>query len=403
MTNADLVTLKCRTGEARAAPLRQHAQRHRRHDPPARRTHLRHASHPLLRHGAGYSEGSQSPTTWTISRNCANWGVPTTPFVKCFGEDSMTRLSIVESIIERLHEIDFEVDGIVIKVNDFAQREKMGATSKSPRWLVAYKFEKYEAVTQLNAISVNVGKTGAITPLAELEPVQIAGTTVSRAACTTRTRSSARMSASAIRSSSRKRARSFRTSSASKNTCAKASRQVSVPDRLPRVRHAGRKDEGGVYIRCPNHECPAQVKERLRYFASRSAMDIEGLGDKLVDQLVSSGLVKRFADLYALTVEQVAGLERMGNASASVSCRGRGKQDARSRPLLNALSIRHVGARVAQLLAQHFGSIDQLAAASADEIAEVPEIGEIIAKAFTSSCTSPTDNPPSNNCARRAS
>ena len=145
------------------------------------------------------------------------------------------------------------------------------------------------------------------------------------------------------------------------------------------------KDENGVYIRCPNPECPAQVKERLRYFASRGAMDIEGLGDKLVDQLVESGAVKGYGDLYRLTLDTLVGLERMGQKSSEKLLEGIEKSKSRGLArLLNALSIRHVGARVAAVLAEHFHSIDELRDASVEELSAINEIGSVIAKSVHS-------------------
>jgi DNA ligase (NAD+) len=140
------------------------------------------------------------------------------------------------------------------------------------------------------------------------------------------------------------------------------------------------KDEGGVYIRCPNPQCPAQLKERLRYFATRNAMDIEGLGDKLVDQLVNTGLVKSYGDLYRLTAEQLMKVERMGKKSSEslIAAIDASKSRGLAR-LLNALSIRHVGVRVATVLAQHFGSMKELHAASVQDLANVDEIGSVIA------------------------
>jgi DNA ligase (NAD+) len=149
------------------------------------------------------------------------------------------------------------------------------------------------------------------------------------------------------------------------------------------------KDSGGVYIRCPNPSCPAQVKERIRYFASRNAMDIEGLGDKLVDQLVSSGAVKGYGDLYRLDVETLLGLERMGKKSADNLLAGLEASKARGLArLLNGLSIRHVGARVAAVLAEAFGSIEKLAAASEEELSETMEVGPVIAKSVYEYLTS---------------
>jgi DNA ligase (NAD+) len=157
--------------------------------------------------------------------------------------------------------------------------------------------------------------------------------------------------------------------------------EFEFPTRCPECDTPLVQDEGGVYIRCPNFRCPAQLRERIRYFASRNCMDIEGLGDKLVDQLVRAGLVQSFGDLYRLDVEQVKGLERMGEKSSRNLIRGiaESKQRGLAR-LLNALSIRHVGARTAAILAERFGSMEQLLAADVDQLAAVPEIGEIIAR-----------------------
>jgi DNA ligase (NAD+) len=156
--------------------------------------------------------------------------------------------------------------------------------------------------------------------------------------------------------------------------------QFHFPKRCPECNTPLVKDEGGVYIRCPNVECPAQVRERIRYFATRNAMDVEGLGDKLVEQLVSAGLVKRYGDLYRLTKEQLVELERMGEKSADNLLAGIEASKSRGLArLLNALSIRHVGGRVASVLAEHFGSMDALAAAAEEELSEVMEIGPVIA------------------------
>jgi DNA ligase (NAD+) len=153
------------------------------------------------------------------------------------------------------------------------------------------------------------------------------------------------------------------------------------PKRCPECETPLVKDEGGVYIRCPNPSCPAQVKERVRYFATRNAMDVGGLGDKLVDQLVNDGLVRSYGDLYRLTLEQLMSLERMGRKSSENLLSGIEASKSRGLArLLNALSIRHVGARVSTVLAEHFGSMDRLMGASLEELSEVNEIGPVIAK-----------------------
>jgi DNA ligase (NAD+) len=286
--------------------------------------------------------------------------------------------------VERLHDLDFEVDGFVLKVNRFDQRERLGSTSKSPRWLVAYKFEKYEAVTQLNEIRVQVGKTGTITPVAILEPVQLAGTTVSRASLHNADeikRKDVRVGDTVIVEKAGKIIPHI--VRVEKHKRPQDARRFRFPVDCPECNTPLVKDEGGVYIRCPNLSCPAQLKERIRYFASRSAMDIEGLGDKLVDQLVDTGLVNSYPDLYRLEESQLAGLERMGEKSARNLVRNisESKTCGLAR-VLNGLSIRHVGTRVAGVLANHFGSIAAMQAVSIEQLSEINEVGPVIAESL---------------------
>ena len=332
-------------------------------------------------HGVGHSEGLQATKHTDFLDEIRGYGLPPTPHAECFGSFDKA-VAHCEELIERLHELDFEIDGLVLKVNDFDQRRRLGATSKSPRWLIAYKFEKYEAPTRLNEIQVQVGKTGAITPVAILEPVELAGTTVSRASLHNADeieRKDVRVGDTVIVEKAGKIIPHI--VRVEKHERPRDAKAFKFPKSCPECDTPVVRDEGGVYVRCPNLACPAQVRERIRYFASRSAMDIEGLGDKLVAQLVDSGLVSDYADLYRLTTEQVAELERMGQKSSEnlVTQIGASKQRGLAR-LLNALSIRHVGTSVATILAEHFGSIERLAAATLEEISDVEEIGEIIAQ-----------------------
>ncbi len=270
----------------------------------------------------------------------------------------------------------------MLKVNDFALRERMGSTSKSPRWVIAFKFERYEATTRLNAIRVQVGKTGAITPVADLEPVELAGTVVSRASLHNADeieRKDVRVGDVVVVEKAGKIIPHI--TRVEKHLREKNLRKFRFPTECPECETPLVKDEGGVYIRCLNPKCPAQLKERIRYFASRNAMDIEGLGDKLVDQLVSAGLVEGYGDLYRLTADQLLELERMGEKSAEklLAAIKASKQRGLAR-LLNALAIRHVGARVATVLSEQFGSIEAIAAAGVEELSEVLEIGPVIAQ-----------------------
>ncbi|MBM4002127.1 MAG: NAD-dependent DNA ligase LigA [Planctomycetes bacterium] len=332
-------------------------------------------------HGIGYSEGLRARTHSEYLHDLSRYGLPATPLAQCFS-DFQSAVRHCETLIEKVGELDFEIDGLVLKVNRFDQRDRLGARSKSPRWVIAYKFEKYEAPTTLLAISVQVGKTGAITPVAELEPVQLAGTEVSRASLHNAEeieRKDIRVGDRVIVEKAGKIIPHIVRVNKHERTVDLP--QYEFPTHCPACGTGLVKDEGGVYIRCPAADCPAQLKERLRFFASRGAMDIEGLGDKLVEQLVDSGLVRGFGDLYRLTAEQLAGLERMGKKSADNLLEGiaasKGRGLAR---VLNGLAIRHVGARVSTILASHFGTITAMRDATLEQLGDVPEIGPVIAR-----------------------
>ena len=341
-------------------------------------------------HGVGYVEGLKAKNHMDFLAELRSYGLPATPHVQSFPSFDAA-VTHCEELIEQLHELDFEVDGLVLKVNSFAQRAELGETSKAPRWVIAYKFEKFEATTRLNEIRVQVGKTGTITPVAELEPVQLAGTTVSRASLHNAEeieRKDIRVGdVVVVEKAGKVIPHIVRVEKHERKTDLP---QFPFPKKCPECGTPVVKDEGGVYIRCPNIECPAQVKERIRYFATRNAMDVEGLGDKLVDQLVNDGLVKTYGDLYRLTQEQLLKLERMGQKSADKLLAGIAASKSRGLArLLNALSIRHVGNRVAALLADQFGSMDSLQNASEEQLGETPEIGPIIAHSVHEFFSSP--------------
>lgn len=331
-------------------------------------------------HGVGYCEGLHAQTHLDFLRELADYGLPPTPRVEGFPSLDAA-IDHCEELIEELHALSFEIDGLVLKVNRFEQRNRLGATSKCPRWLIAYKFEKYEATTRLLEIRVQVGKTGAITPVAILDPVKIADTMVSRASLHNAEeieRKDVRVGDVVVVEKAGKIIPHI--VRVEKHERQEELAAFAFPTRCPECDEALVKDDGGVYIRCPNVECPAQVRERIRYFASRNAMDIEGLGDKLVDQLVGAGLVKRYGDLYRLTESQVAELDRMGSKSAQRLVAGIDASKNRGLArLLSALSIRHVGTRVASLLAGHFGSLEAMEQATAAQLSEVDEIGPAIA------------------------
>ncbi|MEI8375552.1 MAG: NAD-dependent DNA ligase LigA [Planctomycetota bacterium] len=332
-------------------------------------------------HSVGYREGHEAESHIDFLKEMADYGIPVTPGMACFPTFEAAA-EHCEQLIERLHELDFEIDGLVLKVNRYAQRDRLGATSKAPRWVIAYKFEKYEATTRVNAIRVQVGKTGAITPVADLEPVELAGTIVSRASLHNAEeieRKDVRVGDMVVVEKAGKIIPHIVRVEVAERKGELS--KFSFPKNCPECGTLAVKDDGGVYIRCPNPECPAQLKERIRYFAGRNAMDIEGLGDKLVDQLVNQKLAQSYGDLYRLTVDGLLKLERMGRKSAENVLEGieasKGRGLAR---LLNALSIRHVGNRVASVLAERFRTIDALLAVGIDELSRTNEIGQVIAK-----------------------
>ncbi|MDR2345517.1 MAG: NAD-dependent DNA ligase LigA [Planctomycetaceae bacterium] len=343
--------------------------------------HLRFFAHSI-----GEYEGLRSDNHFDFLREIESYGISPIPHVKLFNSFSEAA-NYCESLYENednfLSSLDFEIDGLVLKVNDFSLRKKLGVTSKYPRWVIAYKVEKYEAVTQLEQISVQVGKTGVITPVAELTPVELAGTTVSRASL----HNAEEIERKDIRAGDivvvekagkiiphvvrvEKHLRKFE------------NKVYEFPKNCPACGSKLVKDEGGVYIRCANHECSAQMKERIRYFASRAAMDIEGLGDKLINQLVDNGLISNFADIYRLSTEKLESgkIERMGKRLAVKLINNIDKSKNRDlAKFINALSIRHVGAGTAKLIAKHFKTITRLIEATEEEISQVDGIGEIIA------------------------
>jgi DNA ligase (NAD+) len=276
--------------------------------------------------------------------------------------------------------LDYDIDGVVIKVDSLSLQRELGATSKFPRWAIAYKFPAERATTRLLSIEVQVGRTGKLTPVAHLEPVFVAGTTVSRATLHNAeeiARKDIRVGDLVVIE------RGGEVIPKIVEAVLSERKPSSVPFTMPGTcpvcgtRVAAIQDE--VDLRCPNASCKAQIEERIKHYARRQAMDIEGLGDKLVAVLVETGAVKDIADLYTLDVEALARLERMGEKSAHNLVSSIAKsRDAGLQRLLFGLGIRFVGERAAELLSRRFGSMEALGRATADEIDAVPEIGEAV-------------------------
>lgn len=273
----------------------------------------------------------------------------------------------------------FDIDGAVVKVDDFAQRELLGATSKFPKWAVAYKYPPEEKVTRLLDIDVAVGRTGVLTPTAIFEPLQLAGTTVSRAVLHNQDFIDEKGIAINDDIVVRKAGEIIPevVAVASHNS----DETWQLPDICPSCGTKVVREEGEAAVRCPNIQCPAQLIRNLIHFASRSAMDIDGLGKAVIEQLVKENLIHSPADLYNLQAEQIAALERMGNKSANnlVNAIEKSKQNDLSK-LIFALGIHEVGEKAAVLLAQKFQTMDRVMAASAEEICAIEGFGSVMAK-----------------------
>jgi DNA ligase (NAD+) len=281
----------------------------------------------------------------------------------------------------RRDSLPFEIDGVVVKVNSIGQQERLGMTARSPRWAVAYKFKARQAATVLKKIHFQVGRTGTITPVAELAPVFLAGSTISRATL----HNEEEIRRKDIREGDTvliEKGGDVIPKIASVVTAKRppGSKPFEMPSDCPVCGSPVSRSEEEVAVRCENVACPAQVLRRIAHFASRGAMDIDGLGDAVVRLLLENLPVKDYGDLYSLKAEKLAALDRMGEKSAAnlATAIGKSKQQSLDRVLFS-LGIRHVGENVASLLADRFGSMDALGAASAEELAAVEGIGPVIA------------------------
>ncbi len=290
-------------------------------------------------------------------------------------------LAFIEKWTENRLNLPYEIDGIVVKVNRYAHQDELGFTAKSPRWAIAYKFPAEEVVTKLLDIELTVGRTGVITPTAILEPVQVAGTTVGRASL---------HNEDLIREKDIRIGDTVIVHKAGDiipevvGVILEQRPEDTVPYEMPTNCIACGSElvriEGEVALRCVNPKCPAQIAEGIKHFVSRNAMNIDGLGEKVVEQLLRENYIKDVADLYHLQVEQLMKLERMGEKSATnlVDAIERSKENSLER-LLFGLGIRHVGEKAAKILAEQFESIDTLMEATEEQLTSIFEIGEKMA------------------------
>lgn len=349
----------------------------------------------FLAHGIGAHSGSDFETQSDYLQRIRRWGLPATPAVEA-RTGIQPALELCQQMLENIHALDFEVDGLVIKVNSFALRETLGNTSKSPRWLIAYKWERYEATTVIESIEIQVGKTGTLTPVAHLAPVEIAGTTVSRSSLHNRDELE-RLGVLLGDHVIVEKAGKIIPHVVRVETHLRTGHETpfTFPETCPACGMTVVRDAGGVYIRCINPTCPAQLRESLRFFASRQAMDIEGMGIKVVEQLIEANLLNSFADLYKLHTRksELLQLERMGERSLEKLLAG--IETSKSRPLwrlLTALNIRFVGTSNARLLEKNFGTIGKIAQLSETDLAAVDEIGPVTAKSVYEFFHSPVGN-----------
>jgi DNA ligase (NAD+) len=343
----------------------------------------------IVLYGTGYIEGGQAPDT---QLQLLTW-IKTLGFKApekhwfCRSADEL--LQAIEELDKVRDQFSYETDGAVIKLNSIALRAKAGMTAKAPRWGMAYKYAPEQAETKLKAITIQIGRTGKLTPVAELEPVLLAGTTVKRATLHNEDqirRLDVRLGDSVlIQKAGEIIPEVVRVVSAKRTG---QEQLFQFPKSCPECGSAvtkGKAAEGDAADwRCANADCPAQVRGRIEHWCGRGAMDIEGGGEVLAVQLVRSGLVRDVADLYRLTLSEVAGLERMGTKSAQNFLDGITASKSRDAwRLLFGLGILHVGAGVAKAVMRSFTNIDDLFAASVDQLSDVDDVGEVIAQSIT--------------------
>ena len=334
-------------------------------------------------HGAGAVTGVSFASHLEFLQAMKDWGLKPVPFARvCQGMEEVLRQR--EEMEARRDDLPYEIDGLVVKINSTELQRRLGTIARSPRWAIAYKFKPRQATTRILDIQPQVGRTGTLTPVASLQPVPIGGVVVKSASLHNMdeiARKDIRIGDTVVV----ERAGDVipyvvqvLTGNRTGNE-----RHFVMPDRCPVCGAAVFREEGEAAYRCIGISCPAQLKESLKFFGSRGAMDIEGLGDKLIDQLVELGLVKDIADLYSLKKEELAELERMAEKSAEnlLNALGRSK-DATLPRVLTALGIRHVGEATAKLLAEHFGDLPSIMQATEEQLMEIREIGPQVAKSI---------------------
>jgi len=337
----------------------------------------------LFVYGLGYVEGAVPGSLHEYSLLLKEFGFPVNRSSQlCSSIDEVIKCCEKQYAVRDA--LEYDIDGMVVKVNTFSDHRILGATSKSPRWQIAYKYPAEQVQTVLEDIQVQVGRTGVLTPVAILKPVLVSGTTVSRASLHNKDeikRLDVRIGDHVIIEKSGEIIP--KVICVLKEKRKKKITRYRFPSRCPVCKNAVVKHEEEVAVRCLNPQCPAQLKARIRHWAQRSSMDIQGLGIQLIDQLVDAGKVKTIADLYSLAVDELSDMERMGEKSAQKLTEA--LRNSKKRPLAKiifALGISDVGEHAGVILARQFGSIDALSKAVYDELCDIHEIGPVMAESI---------------------
>lgn len=343
------------------------------------------ASRPLafFAYAIGATEGFSVPSQRELLRELAEFGFPISPLARPVrGIDAV--IGEYHRMLDQREGLPFEIDGMVVKVDSFALQRELGEVSRSPRWAIAFKFPPTRETSRIERIVVQVGRTGALTPVAEMTPVRVGGVMVRRATLHNEDEVVRKgvMEGDWVNV---QRAGDVIPEVVEVLTDRRdgTEQKFAMPSRCPSCGGPVIREENEAVHRCINASCPAQVKERIRHFAAKRAMDIEHLGDKLADQLVDKGIVHDVADIYSLRMETVEGLERMAEKSAQNLLEAIDR--SRTRPLsavVFALGIRHVGEATARQLVDHFGSLDALLEADEDTLAEVEDVGPVVARSI---------------------
>ena len=343
------------------------------------------ASRPLeiFFYGVGVVADYEFDSHWGLLQALKRWGFRINPLIRPQIPINDV-LTYYRELSELRHQLPYDIDGMVVKVDSLPMQQQLGATTRSPRWAIAYKFQAIQETTVLENIEIQVGRTGVLTPVAHLKPVNVAGVTVRRATLHNQDemeKKDVRIGDTVLVQRAGDVIPEVVKVILTRRTGAE--KKFSMPDKCPVCGTVAVRMEGEAATRCINSNCPAQVKERIKHFASKGAFDIEGMGDKLIDQLVEKGLLTSFADLFRLDEAILAGLDRMGEKSAEnlIHAIGASKRIRFAR-FIYALGIRHAGEHVAALLAENFDSLDDLGNCSLQDLIQIEGVGPVVAESI---------------------